>query len=361
VKKRYKKKKKNNDKLIIFLIFACLLGIFYWGYLEVYQPKYAQQWSETKAENKSKVNFPEDEGLHSNEMEWWYYNGHLETESGKKYSFHLTTFVVNNVMSHTVFHGSLSDHQQGKHYIDQIRLGGKPSLATKEGFKFKQGNWLVQGSNGHDRITMNNKHFTLDLSLESTQAPILQGDNGIILLKGDESSYYYSRTRMKAIGTLQIDGFEESVTGISWFDHQWGDFSTVNLSWDWFSLQLDDGIDLMIYQIRDNNGNPIRYEGSYTQQGRTEILKNADFIVTPLSEWTSKKTSIIYPVSWNIKIPKKNINLNLKSIVNQSEFDSKLTTYNIYWEGAISVDGSHTGKGFIELNGTRKKAPKTTN
>ncbi len=354
MKKRYKKKK-NKGKLIFLFFLAIVSTSIYWGYLEIGQAKFAKNWSETKAENISKINFPKDEGYHSNTMEWWYYNGHLVTKSGKKYSFHFTTFLVNSVMTHTVFHGSLSDHQQGKHYTDQYRIGGNPSVGITDSFYFKQGNWLMQGSSGHDRIKMDNKQFSFTLKLKSTQDPIYHGNNGIITLNKTESSYYYSRARMNITGFLTVNNMEEPVTGISWFDHQWGDFSTVNISWDWFSLQLDNGIDVMLYRIRDNHGNPVHYEGSYTKQGKTETLNNADFVVTSATKWKSEKTSKTYPISWNIKIPKKNIDLNVKSIVKNSEFDAKLTTYNVYWEGAISVNGSHTGKGFIELNGVRER------
>jgi predicted secreted hydrolase len=94
---------------------------------------------------------------------------------------------------------------------------------------------------------------------------------------------------MNITGSLKVNNKLELVTGVSWFDHQWGDFSTINLSWDWFSLQLNDGIDLMIYQIRDNQGNPVRYEGSFTKQGETEILRSTDFVISPKTLWNSKK------------------------------------------------------------------------
>ena len=340
----------------MFFFFLLIISIaVYWGYLEIGEAKFAKNWSETKVENTNKVIFPKDEGHHSNSMEWWYYNGHLIAKSGKEYSFHFTTFIVNGVMTHTVFHGSLTDHQQNKHYTDQFRIGGNPSRGITDRFYFKQNNWFMAGSDGHDRIKIKSSQFEFDLQLKSTQAPIFHGDNGIITLNKKETSYYYSRARMNITGFLKVNNKLESVSGVSWFDHQWGDFSTINLSWDWFSLQLNDAIDLMIYQIRDNQGNPVRYEGSYTKQGETEILKSTDFVISPKTQWTSKKTSKTYPVSWNIQVPKKNINLNVESIIENCEFDAKLTTYNVYWEGAINISGSHTGTGFIELNGVRAK------
>jgi len=357
VKKRYRKKKKKNNKGKLFFFFTLIIISLasYWGYSEIGKPKFAKNWSETKADKTNQINLPKDEAHHSNAMEWWYYNGHLITESGKKYSFHFTTFLLNNVMTHTVFHGSLTDHQKGEHYTAQYRHGGNLTVGVEDQFDFKLDKWLMQGSNGRDRIKADNDTFSFDLKLESSQPPIYHGNHGVITLKDAETSYYYSRTRMNITGFIKINNKKESVTGISWFDHQWGDFSTVNLSWDWFSLQLDDETDIMLYQIRDKLGNPVRYEGSYTKKGKTEILNNTDFVITPISEWKSKKTLKTYPTTWNIKIPDKKIDINIKSIVNDSEFDAKITTYNSYWEGAIDIMGSHTGKGFIELNGARAK------
>ena len=169
------------------------------------------------------------------------------------------------------------------------------------------------------------------------------------------SSYYYSRTRMAIAGSVTIGKVTETVKGIAWFDHQWGDFLTGKLAWDWFSLQLDDGADIMIYNLRDKDNKSMLAMVSYSQNGKTELLSNTDFTLTPGAKWISNKTGIAYPVEWNIKIPNKKIAITTHSIIDNSEFDAKLTTYNIYWEGAVKVKGSHTGQGFMELSGYKAK------
>ena len=83
--------------------------------------------------------------------------------------------------------------------------------------------------------------------------------------------------------------------------------------------------------------------------GMTESLLDTDFSITPGEKWTSSKSKIEYPIEWKIEIPKKNINIAVKSINNNSEFDAMLTSYNIYWEGSVKVQGSHSGQGFMEL------------
>ena len=38
-------------------------------------------------------------------------------------------------------------------------------------------------------------------------------------------------------------------------------------------------------------------------------------------------------------------------MIRWSQFDARTTTLNVYWEGAVKLSGSHTGVGFMELNG----------
>ncbi len=111
----------------------------------------------------------------------------------------------------------------------------------------------------------------------------------------------------------------------------------------------------MIYQLRDKANRPLLYTGSITENGKTEILTSSDFSLKKGKKWVSNKTGISYPVEWQITIPGRNIAVTTRSILNDSEFDAKLTTYNSYWEGAVQVTGTHTGQGFMELSGYGNK------
>ncbi len=338
------------NKLSLVII-SLLLMMGAGSYYQLFKEKKTQLGFEAKAASNSLISLPEDDAPHLLKMEWWYYNGHLLTASGKKYSFHDSLFLVNSGMSHMVNHVSLTDQQSGKHYIDQRSTAGNLSVGTVNRFDFTTNNWSVAGGNGIDQLIASTPEFSFKLNLTSTQPPVFHGQDGVISLGAAGSSYYYSRTRMTISGTLQINGQTEAVTGLAWFDHQWGDFSTTQLSWDWFSLQLDDQSDVMIYQLRDKANQPIFYTGSYTKDGITDILSSKDFTLTKGQQWHSTKTDTNYPIAWKIVIPSKKLDLTTHSIINDSEFDASLTSYNIYWEGAIKVTGSHTGLGFMELSG----------
>ena len=352
----YKRYRFSRTQFIFSAILFTACGICTWIIYAVLHTQSADDWYESKVENGSLVTLPKDDAPHKAAMEWWYYNGHLISESGKQYSFHYTVFFVSNVADHIVSHASINEHQTGKHYTAQRRTAGNPSTIKENSFEFIQGDWLMMGSDGRDKLKIMTNDFSFDLDLTSTKLPVFHGGNGIIPLKDAGHSYYYSRTRMAVSGVVKINNTTEKVTGISWFDHQWGDFAVGRLSWEWFSLQLNDGIDLMIYQLHDRKTNePILFIGSIDQNGNTENLVEKDFNIAPRRKWTSNKSKISYPTEWAIDIPSKNINLVVKSINESNEFDAMLTTYNIYWEGAIQVQGSHTGSGFMELYYMDKK------
>ena len=362
-KKRYRKNKKRRYVRKSIFIAITLAIIFYagtWLFNEINHAKPAEVWFETKASD-TEISLPKDDAPHHAKMEWWYYNGHLTTKSGKQFSFHYTTFLLKGLNNHMVSHVSLSDFQTGQHYIDQRRTAGNPSNKTENQFEFVHGGWLMSGGNGKDKLEVANKEFSFSLKLASSAPPVFHGQDGIISLGTAGSSYYYSRTRMNATGTVKVNNKIESVEGLIWFDHQWGDFATLQLSWDWFSLQLENNTDLMIYQLHDKLNKPVLYSASITKNGQTEILNKNEFSASQEKKWTSKKTGITYPVEWNIKIPKYAIDIQTRSVLENSEFDAKLTTYNTYWEGAIIVQGSHTGRGFMELKGYKPESLKSRN
>ncbi len=346
----YGKLRFSRSRFISLIILISVCAFSAWFFYEVLYTQATDDWFESKADISERVSLPKDDAPHQAAMEWWYYNGHLRSESGKEFSFHYTVFLINNVIQHMVSHASLNEHQTGRHYKAQRRTAGNPSSNKENSFEFIQGDWHMMGGNGNDKLKIITDKFSLDLGLTNTQPPALHGGNGIIPLKDAGNSYYYSRTRMSAAGVIKIGDKTEKVTGISWFDHQWGDFSVGLLKWEWFSLQLDDGADVMIYQLRDKETNePVLYSGSISKHGKTETLLATDFEVIPGKKWVSNQSNIAYPTEWVINIPSKNINLSVKSINESNEFDAMLTTYNIYWEGAIKVQGSHTGQGFMEL------------
>ena len=302
------------------------------------------------------VKLPADDAAHDKLTEWWYYSGHLRTDSGERYSFHLATFLRQGTLTHTVFHGSLLDHQTEKLYTEQARTAGNPSTGRRDGFDFTFGDWQMRGEGANHSAKMAGKDFALDLKLNDRLPPVLHQAPGtpvagLLDFAAAGMSYYTSRPRMTAQGTLTIAGTPRAVRGEVWFDHQWGDFEAAKLRWNWFALQLTDGADIMIFELFDRQGGPVLRMGTHAKDGTVSAIGATDFEATSRGTWKSPSSSVVYPMDWTISVPTKGLKLKVDPVIRWSQFDARTTTLNVYWEGAVKVSGSHTGVGFMELSG----------
>ncbi|OMH25765.1 lipocalin family protein [Motiliproteus sp. MSK22-1] len=359
IKSKKNLKRRRNILLVVFVMgFVSGVGMLLYKAGLLPANETASEWYDTSKEDVVLVQLPADDAPHQNYTEWWYYNGQLQGPDGHRYSFHYTLFVINALTVHTVIHASFVDHKTGKRFTHQSRTGGNASLDTKDRFDFSVGDWIMQGGNGKDKIQAKTDEFYFSLDLQSTQPPVFQGGTGLLDFKEAGKSYYYSRPRMSIEGYAGPVGKEQPVTGVAWFDHQWGDFRTTVFGWEWFALQLDDGADVMIYQLYSGDQQPLLVSGTYTKNGATSVLDQADIRSKSVKSWKSPLSSISYPLEWVIEIPKENIEVSVKPLHQASEFDGRKTTYNLYWEGAVQVTGSHGGKGFLEVNTADQLASK---
>ncbi|TVQ86612.1 MAG: hypothetical protein EA400_12715 [Chromatiaceae bacterium] len=311
----------------------------------------AEHWYEVAGEQTVVVELPRDDAPRGDYIEWWYYNGHLATAAGRRFAFHYVVFTVDAFPTHTAAHVSLIDLQTGRHFTAQRRTAGNPSRGTIDGFRFVLGDWQMVGGGGDDQLRVTTPDFSFNLRLTEGAPPVMQGGTGLISFGLIGSSYYYTRPRMPVTGAVRLDGEIFNVTGVAWFDRQWGDFKVTELGWDWFALQLDDGTDIMLYQLFDSDGLPVLMSGTAARDGRTTVLHEGDFQVTVVERWTSPTTGIEYPMGWRVEIPAQAIELSVSPLVRNSEFDGRTTLYTVYWEGPVAISGSHHGQGFVEMSG----------
>jgi predicted secreted hydrolase len=157
---------------------------------------------------------------------------------------------------------------------------------------------------------------------------------------------------------LDVEGVVNgiAVTGLAWMDHEWftQQLETYQKGWDWFSIQLDNGADLMLFQLRHTDGRIDPFSsGTYiAADGRATHLQRSDFELQPLEYWTSPKTSARYPVRWRISIPAMKVELQCTAaIADQELVDNAGPTY---WEGAVIYTGSANGVGYLEMTGYSK-------
>jgi predicted secreted hydrolase len=219
--------------------------------------------------------------------------------------------------------------------------------------------WQMRGRLGADVLAAAASDFALELELSSTrEEPVLHDGDGWVEFGPAGGSYYYSWPRMAASGTLEYAGRTLAVDGTAWFDHQWGDFIAVGAGgWDWFAINLDDGTDLTISQVRAADGTyPLVYGTLVEPDGSVRHVSGEDVSVTATGEWTSPRTGATYPAGWSIEVPDEELLIELTPTVADQELDTRPTTGVIYWEGSQSVQASRAGEAlggaaYVELTG----------
>ena len=329
-----------------------------------------------RAEGPRDWDFSKDFGPHPDyQTEWWYYTGNLEGEKGERFGYQLTIFRravlpdIDRVERESAWateqiymgHFALSDLSTGEHYAFERFVRGAAGLAgaQAEPYQVWLENWgIEQISESQYRLTAKQDEIALDLLLEDLKGPILHGDRGYSQ-KGPEkgnASHYYSQTRLESSGTLQTPNGSYQVSGLSWKDHE---FSTSALSagqvgWDWFSIQLVDGSELMVFQIRRSDGSidPFSSGTWISPNGEVILLERKDFEIQVEDSWHSPNSGAEYPSKWILNIPLLDLNLAVSPLLADQELN---ISYN-YWEGAVDVDGtakgaSTSGSGYVEMTG----------
>ncbi len=315
------------------------------------------------------IRFPQDEGAHNDLTEWWYYTGHMTatTPDGKThhYGFELVIFQALRSDLPPVYaaHFAISDITRGEFHFDQRRLTEPDALknsASTPGIHVSIGNWSIQGLNGQDHLVASMTNYILHVDLHGLKPATLHNGNGLITYGLGGFSYYYSRTRMSLSGTLTDHNVPLQVTGEAWMDHQWGNFLALGGGgWDWFSIQLNNFSEMMLYFIRDASGKVIStYIGYIAPDAHDYLLPASALKITVLDHWKSPTTGANYPSGWTLQIndPHIHASLTLTPELKNQELVVFQSTGNSYWEGAVSISGQTSGtpiqgEGYVELTG----------
>lgn len=311
------------------------------------------------------VQLPDDEGVHASPLEWWYFNGHVATEDGREFSYHFVTFqsVLEDGFTPRLAQLTWADHENGLHLAEE--QPDLPLLETTSGeFDLSIADWHMSGDGQTYKLSFEIGDYAVDLEADSRKPAVLHDDTGFVDLGIAGKTYYYSRTDLETTGTVSVSGDSLPVTGTTWFDHQWGNFSTARIGWDWFSLNLDDGSDLMISVVWEQDGRRhIATYGTFVPADSDPLhLPAPDISLEPTGSWTSPDTGGVYPMGWELTIDSLDLALVLGPVIVHSEFNISEFIPVIYWEGAIRASGNRqgspvSGKGFVEMVGYVSSAP----
>jgi predicted secreted hydrolase len=305
------------------------------------------------------VFLPKDEAPHDSTVEWWYFNGLLTDDRGNEYSYHYVTFQAQgagNAVPH-LLQASLGDHTAGRHLTgEQIILAALDRDAV--GVDVSVDGWVMKGDGKVYDLRFGLADISVDLKAVSTRPPSLHQGVGLVNLGPAGDTFYYSRSRLEVTGSLTVAGEQRGVTGSAWMDHQWGEVVGQRVGWDWMSLQLDDGSDLMAVMVWDPvDRTPFAGYGTLVSpDGPALSLAQDDVFITSQMTWTSPASGIQYPSGWTLRIPSLDLSLDLEPILLDSEFADSRYVPAAYWEGEVRVTGTRQGqtiggRGFVELVG----------
>lgn len=327
--------------------------------------------------------FPSDYGAHErSQSEWWYYTGNLSDRRRRRYGFELTVFRfgVQRPLPHRspwdiddvyFAHYAISD-MAGKrfYYFDRA---GRAALGLSGAAVGDENAWVGawrvrRDRDGFHRLAARAGGTALQLVLKPKKAAVIQGRAGVSR-KGpcpNCASHYYSFTRLVGHGTLALGGASAAVSGVAWNDHEWGsdELAPGVVGWDWFSIQLSDDVEIMLYRLRYADGRSVpQSSGTLIEpNGSARYLSLSDFSIAQTRSWLSPHSGGIYPAGWRIRVPAKSIDLTVTPAMADQELLTARSTRANYWEGACDVAGSFAGRrvlgvGYTELTGYATAPP----
>ena len=322
------------------------------------------------------LSFPRDHGAHFEyRTEWWYVTGLLTDEQQRRYGFQITFFRQGlepggpkagesglRARQIVAAHLAIADISgQRFFHVERLRrVGGGLAGASQTDLEVWLDDWrMVRGDDGVIVISARDpeQDIGLDLELRPQRELVRHGNRGYSR-KGEaigNASAYLSWTRLAVEGELLLADGRRAVSGAAWFDHEWGTSQLGGgvVGWDWFSLRLDDGRDLMLYRLRRSDGGADPYSSGTVigGAGAVSTLARDDAAIDVLERWTSPTTGARYPIRWRLRVPAHDVDLEVHALLADAELDGSATTGVIYWEGPVEASGSQNGEGYVEMTG----------
>lgn len=326
--------------------------------------------------------FPQDHGAHSSfRNEWWYITGNLQADSTTRFGFHATFFRVGNKLTESETEMPVSSNwaadefymahfaitQQGADKVSAHERFGRAAAGLAGAvvneshtvIKVWLDDWQLTAKEIDGQLVwqlqIKEGKNALDLTLIADKPIVLQGKDGYSQKSADScnSSYYYSMPRMRASGQVVANNQSHEVAGSAWLDREWSSSALADdqVGWDWFALQMDDGRDIMFYQLRKEDGtiDPYSHAVEIDKEGlKTDIA--AENFKLNIDRWWQSESGSRYPVSGTITRADTGETIVYRPLIDDQELDLTVR----YWEGAIELSdatGQSIGRGYMELTG----------
>ncbi|WP_439837758.1 lipocalin-like domain-containing protein [Aeromonas enteropelogenes] len=310
------------------------------------------------------IRLPADHSAHPDyRSEWWYITGNLKDEQGRDYGMQWTLFrqgIEQEITSENPWltpqlwlaQFAITDLSKGSHQQDERTSRQGPGLAGASGGQYWLKEWVLASQEESlfpATLKVQSKAGDLDVKVSAAKPAVLQGKQGYSEKSPGNASFYYSYPRLTITGTLTLDGETRNVSGEGWFDHEWSSsvLAEWQSGWDWFSLQFEDGRELMLFRLRTKAGRTEpenRYGILIERDGSSRVLNPEQIRLTPGKTWRGPKGQD-YPIEWQLEAD------NMKLSIRAHQPDQAMTGRFDYWEGAVSISGDAKGVGYLEMTG----------
>ena len=301
--------------------------------------------------------FPADHGSHPDfRIEWWYVTANLTGPDGTPYGLQWTLF-RSALAPRTqagwddpqVWMGHAAITTPTDHYVtERLARGGIGQAGvTADPFSAWIDDWVFDAIDA-GTLRATGPDFAYDMTLSAQGPLVLQGDAGYSVKSASgQASYYYSQPFYDIEGTLRLPDGDVPVRGTAWLDREWSSqpLADDQTGWDWFSVSFDDGARMMVYRLRQTDGSAYPFATWIAADGTPTPYRGDALTVTPLVTATADGHTV--PVRWRVALPAQGIDVTVAAV----NTDAWMTTSVPYWEGPVTIDGSKSGVGYLEMTG----------
>ena len=312
------------------------------------------------------LKFPADHGPHTDyRIEWWYLTANLVDSTGAACGVQWTLFrqalapgpQQEGWANQQIWMGHAAVTRAGVHRFSETFARGGVGQAGVEARPFRAfiDSWEMRGLDGMSdsaiaplELEASGPDFSYALRLDADRPLVLQGDEGYSKKsERGQASYYFSQPFYKAGGTITIGDKPFQVSGSAWMDREWSSqpLAADQTGWDWFSLQLASGEKLMLFRLRQRDGQHYVSGNWIGADSVSTPIAAADISMTPRSSTEIEGRKL--PTHWSLAIPARGLRIETTPL----NAKSWMATSFPYWEGPISFHGSHSGVGYLEMTG----------
>lgn len=343
-----------NVKLIVFL---CLFPMALWG--QGFSGLGADVEGFATPQPDPVFTFPADHGAHPDyRIEWWYLTANLQGSDGTAYGVQWTLFRTALApgealgwRSPQVWFAHAAITTPDAHFATErfARGGVGQAGVTAAPFHAWIDEWSLQGAD-FDAMTLtaNGRDFGYEMGLTAQGPLVFHGQGGYsVKSQQGQASYYYSQPFFDVSGTLKLPGGEVAVTGSAWLDREWSSqpLGETQTGWDWFSLSFDGGNKLMGFQLREIDGGAYSAATWIAPDGTATAMPARAFTANPIEKHRIAGRDV--PVEWQVRLPEHGVDVTVSALNREAWMGLSIP----YWEGPVTVEGSHTGTGYLEMTG----------